>query len=66
MKRRTVEVMTPTEKRLADIYSYYLTDCYEDDFGGSFAEWMIGNMYGEELTKLAEQCLTDALEEGKR
>jgi hypothetical protein len=47
------------EKRLAEIYSYYLADCYEDDFSGTFAKWMIGNMYGDELSKLVEQCLVD-------
>lgn len=57
--------MSEIEKRLAEIYSYYLADCYEDDFGGSFAEWQLENMYGKEVDQLVRQCLVDYTDGGK-
>ena len=52
--------MTPTEKRLAEIYSYYLDECYSDDLSDTFTEWLATSMYGEELTKLAEARFAEA------
>lgn len=54
--------MTPTEQRLAAIYSYYLDERYSDDFGGTFAEWLSQSMYGDELVSLCADLFTVAFE----
>lgn len=52
------------ERRLAEIYSYYLDERYENDLSETFAEWLATSIYGEAITKLAEMALTEAIKEG--
>lgn len=54
---------TTTEQRLAEIYSYFIDECYDDDYSGTFSEWLSTSMYGEELTQLCEGLFNVALED---
>lgn len=55
--------MTAAEQRLAEIYSYYIDDCYEDDFSGGFTKWLAQCMYGDELATLCEGLFNVALQD---
>ena len=53
--------MTETEKRLAEIYSYYVDECYLDDLSCSFAEWLTSSMYAKEVEGLLQQLFQTAV-----
>ena len=55
--------MTATERRLAEIYSYFIDEYYEDDYSGTFAQWLAQCMYGDELATLCEGLFYKALED---
>ncbi len=46
---------TEASQRLAEIYSYYLDERYQDDLSETFTEWLTTSMYGDELTEIASR-----------
>ena len=62
-RRRTANdegIAEMMNQRLAEIYSYYLDERYQDDLSQTFTEWLSTSMYGEELTAIAEREFDEA------
>lgn len=38
-------------QRLIEIYSYYIDDCYEDDYSGKFLIWLMETNYWNEVNQ---------------
>lgn len=53
--------MIYAEQRLAEIYSYYVDECYSDDYARTFVDWLAQSMYGDELTSLCKALFADAV-----
>ena len=49
--------MTSTEKRLAEIFSYYIDERYADDLSTDFAEWLATSNYTDEVYDLLADLL---------
>src|SRR5690348_3598044 len=57
--------MSPQERRLAEIYSYYVIERYENDLTEDFHEWIATSMYGNELTLICDALLDQAMQDIK-
>ncbi len=48
------------QHRMAEIYSYYLDDRYQDDLTATFTEWLATSAYGAEIDKFASAAFAIA------
>jgi hypothetical protein len=57
--------MANPEERIREIYSYYIDECYSDDYSGSFLTWLQQSMYGEEYWQVFNQRLEEYKVKGR-